>query len=179
MKNKDSIFIRPLARADLMFMYTLYSDTEACRASGARPVDSIIGAQQYLEKHIQLGNCFVIVLKNTSQPVGLIYCTHDIHRYNKTAYMLSYKLHRDFWGQGIMPLAVERMLKYLFTVHNATVVTAAHFTDNIRSKRVLEKCGFRYEGTLRKEFRHWDGSVRDSCMYSILREEYMETHADK
>ena len=168
----NDIFIRSLDRDDLLFLYRLYSDVEACRASGARPAESIVRAQQYLEKHLEMKNCFVIVLKETMQPVGIVYCTQDIHRINRKAFMLSYKLERNHWGKGYMTQAVKLMLKYLFLNNGADIVAAAHFVDNSRSKRVLEKCGFVYEGTLRREFTHWDGRILDSCMYSMTYDEY-------
>lgn len=40
------------------------------------------------------------------------------------------------------------------------------------SGRVIEKCGFRYEGTLRRASSIFDGSVHDALVYSMLREEY-------
>ena len=166
------IFIRSLCDDDLMLFYRLGSDVEACRASGAKPAEDIVQAQLQLEKNIELGNCFAIVKKDTLNAIGLIYASPDIHRLNRKAYMLSYRLDRNYWGRGYMPQAVMYMLKFLFMNMGADVVSVAHFTENLRSKRVIEKCGFVYEGTLRREFSHWDGRILDSCVYSMLYEEY-------
>ncbi len=167
-----NIFIRSLCEDDLMLFYRMGSDVEACRDSGAKPAEDIVQAQLQLEKSIQLGNCFAVVLRDTQTAIGLIYASPDIHRLNKKAYMLSYRLDRNYWGRGYMPQAVKYMLKFLFMNMGADVVSVAHFTGNLRSKRVIEKCGFIYEGTLRREFTHWDGRILDSCMYSMLYEEY-------
>lgn len=174
----NDIFIRSLTEDDLMLFYRMGSDVEACRASGARPAEDIVQAQVQLEKSMELGNCFAIVLRSAMQPVGLIYASPDIHRLNKKAYMLSYRLDRNYWGRGYMPQAVKYMLKFLFMNMGADVVSVAHFTENLRSKRVIEKCGFVYEGTLRREFTHWDGRILDSCVYSMLYEEYLQLAAE-
>lgn len=174
----NDIFIRSLTEDDLMLFYRMGSDVEACRASGARPAEDIVQAQVQLEKSMELGNCFAIVLRSAMQPVGLIYASPDIHRLNKKAYMLSYRLDRNYWGRGYMPQAVKYMLKFLFMNMGANVVSVAHFTENLRSKRVIEKCGFVYEGTLRREFSHWDGRILDSCVYSMLYEEYLQLAAE-
>lgn len=174
----NDIFIRSLTEDDLMLFYRMGSDVEACRASGARPAEDIVQAQVQLEKSMELGNCFAIVLRSAMQPVGLIYASPDIHRLNKKAYMLSYRLDRNYWGRGYMPQAVKHMLKFLFMNMGADVVSVAHFTENLRSKRVIEKCGFVYEGTLRREFSHWDGRILDSCVYSMLYEEYLQLAAE-
>ena len=174
----NDIFIRSLTEDDLMLFYRMGSDVEACRASGARPAEDIVQAQVQLEKSMELGNCFAIVLRSAMQPVGLIYASPDIHRLNKKAYMLSYRLDRNYWGRGYMPQAVKYMLKFLFMNMGADGVSVAHFTENLRSKRVIEKCGFVYEGTLRREFSHWDGRILDSCVYSMLYEEYLQLAAE-
>ncbi|MEG1896532.1 MAG: GNAT family protein, partial [Oscillospiraceae bacterium] len=44
--------------------------------------------------------------------------------------------------------------------------------QNERSRRVIEKVGFTYEGTLRQEFVRFDNRVFDSMVYSMTREEY-------
>ncbi len=168
----NDIFIRSLCEEDLMLFYRMGSDVEACRDSGAKPAEDIVQAQLQLEKSMQMGNCFAIVHRDTLNPVGLIYASPDIHRLNKKAYMLSYRLDRNYWGRGYMPQAVKYMLKFLFMNMGADVVSVAHFTHNRRSRRVIEKCGFVYEGTLRREFTHWDGRMLDSCVYSMLYEEY-------
>ena len=45
-------------------------------------------------------------------------------------------------------------------------------TGNDRSRRVIEKCGFQYEGTIRRAFQRGDGQIFDDVCYSILKEEY-------
>lgn len=44
-------------------------------------------------------------------------------------------------------------------------------TTNTPSQRVIEKCGFTYEGTLRDYF-YIDGSYVGRMYYSLLEEEY-------
>lgn len=52
------------------------------------------------------------------------------------------------------------------------MLAISHFAQNQRSRRVIEKCGFRYEGTILRGFRRFDGQVFDDVCYSITREEY-------
>ena len=44
--------------------------------------------------------------------------------------------------------------------------------ENKRSQRVIEKCGFKFEGIQRKGYKILDGSDRDNMLYSIIREEW-------
>lgn len=50
---------------------------------------------------------------------------------------------------------------------------AVPFASNVASARVLEKVGFRREGTLRQSAIK-DGRVHDQHMYAILRDELTE-----
>lgn len=60
----------------------------------------------------------------------------------KKSLALGYSLAKETWGQGLMPEAVEAVLKYLFEVVKLDFVIGSYIPGNERSKRVLEKCGF-------------------------------------
>ena len=168
----EKIFIRSLLPGDEEALYRIYSDKGVCLASGSRPVTDMSGAKEKLNMLIQSGDSFAIVHTETMKVIGVISVRQDIHRFNRNAYMLGYVLQRSWWGKGIMPQAVGYMVKYLFRNMGADVVSAAHFVGNDQSKRVLEKCGFVYEGTMRADYLRYDGVVLDSCIYSILPDEY-------
>ena len=48
---------------------------------------------------------------------------------------------------------------------------------NLRSQAAIERLGARFEGTLRAHMRHKDSSLRDTCTYSIIAEEWPEIRA--
>lgn len=75
-------------------------------------------------------------------------------------------------GRGYMPEAVRRLTAFAFEALCMDVVSIRHFAFNSRSRRVIEKCGYHYEGTLRRASSIFDGSVHDALVYSLLREEY-------
>ena len=58
---------------------------------------------------------------------------------------LGYWLGKPFWGQGIVPEAVKEMLRHAFEDIGMTRVWVGYYEGNARSKRVQEKCGFRYQ----------------------------------
>ena len=57
---------------------------------------------------------------------------------------LGYWLGKPFWGQGIVPEAVKEMLRHAFEELGMTTVWVGYYEGNAKSKRVQEKCGFRY-----------------------------------
>ncbi|AFD26447.1 Acetyltransferase, putative [Deinococcus gobiensis I-0] len=48
---------------------------------------------------------------------------------------------------------------------------------NLRSQRAIEKLGATREGVLRRHLRRPDGTWRDTVMYSLLREEWLQAQA--
>ena len=76
-------------------------------------------------------------------------------------------------GKGNGTEAVEIMVDYLFLSKDIMRVQACTDTRNLASQKVLEKAGFKKEGTMRKYF-FLRGELRDVYVYSILREEWKE-----
>lgn len=60
---------------------------------------------------------------------------------------LGYWLGKPFWGQGIMPEAVREVLRYAFEDLGMKKVWCGYYEGNTKSRRVQEKCGFRYQRT--------------------------------
>ena len=58
---------------------------------------------------------------------------------------MGYWLGKPFWGRGIMPEAVKEMLRHAFEDCGMRKVWISYYEGNIKSKRVQEKCGFKYQ----------------------------------
>jgi len=84
---------------------------------------------------------------------------------------IGYWLGRPHRGKGLVPEAVRLTLRIAFKELKAMRVQAEVLDGNESSVRVLEKCGFTYEGTLRKRIRN-RGRWRDAMMFSVLKSEW-------
>jgi RimJ/RimL family protein N-acetyltransferase len=76
-------------------------------------------------------------------------------------------------GKGYCSEAAQMMVDYLFLSKDVVRVQAHTDVRNVASQRVLEKIGFKKEGVVRKSS-FVRGEWRDSCLFSILREEWKE-----
>ncbi len=81
---------------------------------------------------------------------------------------LGYYIGEEYWGKGIMTEAVKQICEYVFEKSDIIRIFADPFAYNTASCRVLEKAGFRYEGTLRSNAVK-NGKVVDMKMYSLLK----------
>nr|WP_276901949.1 GNAT family N-acetyltransferase [Pedobacter kyonggii] len=68
--------------------------------------------------------------------------------YSKSAEM-GYWIAEDFWGKGIVPLAIKEMLKYGFDTFDIERVFARTTHTNFASQKVLQKAGFVFEAELK------------------------------
>jgi len=81
-----------------------------------------------------------------------------------------YWLGEDYWGKGYASEALKAVTKYAFKNCDIERMEAKVYTWNKPSAHVLEKCGYKFEGTLRKNTLK-DGKVVDEWMYSMIRKD--------
>lgn len=78
------------------------------------------------------------------------------------------------WGSAVNPEAKRLLLGYAFGDLRAGRVQIKTDVRNHRSQQAIARLGARYEGTLRREFRRSDGTVRDTALFSITAEDWPE-----
>lgn len=83
---------------------------------------------------------------------------------------IGYWLAKSYWGKGIMTQVVQRLCRLAFDEYRLQRIYARVFAINPTSARVLQKVGFRKEGTLRNHFFR-DGRCMDMLFFGLLREE--------
>ena len=84
---------------------------------------------------------------------------------------IEYCIGSDFQCKGYATEATKAVIAYGFNEMNLHKVQICTKTINAPSKRVIEKCGFTYEGTLRDYF-YMNGEYVGRLYFSILRSEY-------
>lgn len=87
---------------------------------------------------------------------------------------IEYCIGTGFQRRGYATEAAKAVISYGFNNINLHKVQICVRPINIASKRVIEKCSFTYEGTLRDYF-CINGEYQDRMYYSILRSEFDAT----
>jgi len=120
------------------------------------------------------GECFFIGLfeKTTNAWIGQVYVGST--NWELPEFTLGYVVDVNYEGQGYVSEAVQRVLKMLFEDLDAHRVRSECAETNMRSVRLLERCGFRREGHLRENKRYADGSFHGDYLYAMLRREYFD-----
>lgn len=114
---------------------------------------------------------WAIVLRELGEPIGSLAVVAREDEIEKCE--LGYCIGRAWWGKGIMPEAVKRVIQYLFEEVGMNRIEAGHDVDNPASGRVMQKAGMAFEGVLRQNGKNNQG-LRDMALYAILRQDYLK-----
>jgi len=169
----ERLVLRRWRMQDMSGFLRFAADPEVMMAAGARPVLSPEEANTTLRRYTEDPYVFAVVLKATGEVMGKIRYQKDYRRPYINSVSVGYELARPFWGNGYMTEALCGMVRYAFDVMQMDVIGISHFTENHRSRRVIEKAGFIREGVIPYAFYRFDGRIFDEVTYSLTREEYL------
>ncbi len=86
----------------------------------------------------------------------------DVHR--RTA-ELGFWLAEPYWNRGIITDAIKNAVEYVFEKYDLVRISAGPYSSNPASAKVLEKCGFQFEGRLKCSV-YKDGKIFDQLLYA-------------
>lgn len=170
----ERLILRRFSKDDAQAMFDNWaSDAEVTKFMTWPPYQSVEGVACYLEfvenSYANGDLHWAIELKEIGEPVGAISVV-SVNEAVKSV-EIGYGIGRNWWHSGITSEAFAAVIKFLFENTDVNRIEAKHDTRNVNSGRVMNKCGLKYEGTLRRAGLNNQG-VCDSAVYSILREEY-------
>ena len=112
---------------------------------------------------------WAIVLKeNGNEPIGDIAVVNMNEKVSMAH--IGYCLGKKWWHQGIMSEALKAVTDFLFDVADFNRIESRHDPNNPNSGKVMQKCGMKYEGTLRSS--DWNNQgICDACYYALLKSE--------
>ena len=166
----ERLILRPITIDDADEVFKYSSEANVGRRAGWKPHESREETIEVMKLvFIDKAGVFALVYKETGKIIGSIGLICDPKRENNAARMLGYAISEHFWGKGLMTEAAKEIIRYGFDDLKLKLISAYCYPHNLGSKRVLEKCGFTYEGRLRLCEQLYDGSVYDNECYSLLK----------
>ena len=168
----DRLILRGIVEDDAQDISEYGKEPNVGPNAGWKPHESIEETRELMKQiFINQPNVFGIVLKENNKMIGSVGLIKDPKRENPHALMLGYALSEHYWGRGLMTEASKAVIHFGFKDTEITVITCCCYAFNKRSRRVIEKCGFKYEGCLRQGEMRYDGKVMDVESFSLLKEE--------
>ena len=113
-----------------------------------------------------------IVWKESGKVIGML-AIFDVQ--NQRMASVGYRLHPAYWRQGIVTEALRRAVDFVFSETELRRLEATADVRNVASLRVLEKCGFIREGTVRQG--KMVSVYCDYAIFGLLRSDWEEGKA--
>ena len=128
-----------------------------------------VEAIRALRREARLGLAYPLVLLVDDEFVGQV-TVGAITRGSANSAYLGYWIVQRLAGRGIMPTALAMVVDHCFGSAGLHRLEANIRPENAPSRRVVEKLGFRLEGT-RERYIHIAGEWRDHLSYALTVEE--------
>ena len=143
----ERLILRPWRETDLDDFYEYAKVDGVGQMAGWFPHKSREETKVILDMFITNKKTLAIEWKDTGKVIGSLGIEPmrpDPEGADKAGRELGYVLSKDYWGRGLMPEAVQAVIHYCFQELNYDYLTCGHFLHNVRSRRVIEKCGFQF-----------------------------------
>lgn len=142
------LILRPWREEDAAELFRYAADPEVGPPAGWPPHTDIENSRMIIREILSAEGTFAVVLKATGLPIGSIGIMRNTNVSTAADEAeIGYWIGRPYWGQGLIPEAVQECLRICFQEQGCSRVWCAYFEGNEKSRRVQEKCGFRYHHT--------------------------------
>jgi ribosomal-protein-alanine N-acetyltransferase len=141
---------------------------EATVPGGSKQLDVKGMVRSLLRQHRE-GSAIAAVIEYRGKIVGQLNVANILYG-SVSSGSVGYWISKKHAGKGITPASVAMIVDYMFMrlgLHRAEIAIRP---ENKASLRIVEKLGFRHEGT-KLRFIHIDGDWRDHEIFAITREE--------
>lgn len=174
----ERLILRSWRDDDAAALFKYASDPEVGPAAGWPVHPSVANSLDVIRTVFSAPETYAVVLKETGEPVGCCGIIpreaataevavpqaqdprelvrqdasprEDVSRGTSLREAeIGYWLGKPHWGRGLIPEAVTALLSRCFDELKLDAVWCAYYDGNDKSKRVCDKCGFRYHHTVR------------------------------
>ncbi|MCL2772304.1 MAG: GNAT family N-acetyltransferase [Oscillospiraceae bacterium] len=166
----DRLILRKLEINDAKNYAPVYYERELTASGGPVSQKQIESLEERIKYFSAIDKYYwVIAEKHSGNLIGeVVFFDYD----EKTrSCVIGYEMSVNSRNKGYMTEAVARTLRFLIFEVGFNRISGGHQSDNPASGRVMAKAGMKYEGTLRQDFMNKDGTLVDSILYSMIRQD--------
>ncbi len=159
----ERIYLRAFESSDLNDLNEYASVYGVGEMAGWKHHESLDESEVVLDMLIKARHVYAIVLRANDKLIGSIGLSSM-----DDGMELGYVLNRDYWNRGIMTEAIELIISYCFDELKLSKIYSGYYTDNLISKRLNKKFGFKY---LRKDMVNTLGLGKKERVLTVLEKE--------
>lgn len=176
----ERLLLRPWRETDAADLYEYASDPRVGPAAGWPVHTSVENSRDIICNVLSAAETYAVVLKETGRAVGSIGlkigAASDLGIPDTQAEFGCW-LGVPYWGQGLIPEAVEVLMEYAFQRLGMEKLWYGYYAENSKSKRVQEKCGFTHEYVKENIYVRLIDAYKTEYISSITKQRWNEKQA--
>lgn len=141
------LILRPWNDGDAEELYKYASDPSVGPVAGWRVHTSVENSREVIRDVLSAPETYAIVLKETGLPIGSVGLHRNDLAEKDDEMELGYWVGVPYQNRGIVTEAAREVLRHAFLDLGLSRVFCGYYDGNLRSKRVQEKLGFKYQWT--------------------------------
>lgn len=169
------LILRPWQESDAESLYKYASSPEVGPAAGWPVHTSVENSLDIIRNVLSAPETYAVVDKSTGCAVGsigLMVGGASNIGLPETEGEVGYWIGVPYWGQGLIPEAVNEILRRGFEDLQLEKLWCGYYDGNDKSRRVQEKCGFEYRYSRENEPRSLPGEIRTEHISCLTRESW-------
>ena len=151
----ERLVLRPWAESDAESLYEYAKDPQIGPMAGWPVHTSADNSREIIRDVLSAEGTYAVTIKGDDRAIGsigLMIGARSNLGLSEAEAEIGYWIAVTFWGKGYIPEAVRELMRYAFKELEINTLWCGYFDGNDKSKRVGEKCGFRFDRTEQKEW---------------------------
>ncbi|TGN28007.1 GNAT family N-acetyltransferase [Empedobacter tilapiae] len=151
----ERLILRPWTIADAEDLYNYAKDERVGPIAGWAPHKSVEESAEIIQTVFAQKEVYAVALKENNRAIGcigILIGKNSNFEITETEGEVAYWIGVPFWGQGLIPEALNKIIEHAFETLKLTKLWCGFFKDNEKSKRAQEKCGFKHSHIIEKQF---------------------------
>ena len=169
------LVLRPWEDTDAESLFEYAKDPAVGPAAGWPVHTSVENSLQIIRGVLAEDNTYAVCLREDNRAIGsagLFPPTQSQIKECKLEMEIGYWIGVPFWGNGYIPEAVRELQRYAFEELGCTALWCSYYDGNEKSRRCMEKCGFRYHHTEENKVCSLIGEVRTEHYNYLTKEQW-------
>ena len=178
----ERLILRPWDVSDGESLYQYAKDPLVGPIAGWPVHTGVEESRRVIQTVLSAPETYAVTLRGDDRPVGcvgLMMGADSNFDLPDTECEVGYWIGVPFWGQGLIPEAVVRLLERGFEELGMNRIWCSCFDGNIQSRRVQEKCGFSYHHTTHNVPCLIPGLNRTEHVSCITKEAWLQRKEDE
>jgi RimJ/RimL family protein N-acetyltransferase len=171
------LHLRSWRDADAESLYEYAKDPRVGPIAGWPAHTSVEDSRQIIQSVLSAPETYAVTLKDNDVAIGsaglMVGEKSDLGIGGNEA-EVGYWIGVPFWGQGFIPEAVRELMRHAFEDLGITTLWLGYFDGNENSKRVSEKCGFKFHHTIKDKTWLLINAIKTQHVTCITKEEWQK-----